>query len=1134
MSTDEITELKNKTKEMFFHAYRSYMKNAFPADELMPLSCKGRYRNSEPSRGDIDDALGNFSLTLIDSLDTLFIFNELDEFERAVLNILDYVSLDTDVDVSVFETNIRVLGGLLGGHMAALELKASHPNRMTWYDKQLLEMAVDAGNRLLPAFNTTTGLPYPRVNLNIGIGTPRRVETDTCTACAGTMILEFATLSRLTGNSIYEEKAARAMSYIWKQRNRFSDLVGTVINVHSGEWVRRESGVGAGIDSYYEYLWKAYGLLGEPVYLHRFQTHYSAVERYLGGFNSRAFPFSFLSVYMHRPSERSRNFMDALQAFWPGLQMTSGDMKAAVALHEMLYQVHRRHKLLPEAFTPDLDVHWAYHLLRPELIESTYLLYQATRDPYYLRVGSDILESLNRYARVPCGFAAIKDIRTMEHTDQMDSFVLAETFKYLYLLFSEPSELPLDMDKYILSTEAHLLPIGLPPVKSAHRGTRPASAHQDTANSTADFYFERDEQAEQLLHRTAQCKKPFAYGGEGTARRGRCPHGGLHSSHADADADAAAANHTCAPDEGEGLPQLEAIFRQMMGVAASGWWSRCSSFSRSDEEALLWSRIEAIRQPLRSIASVMLTQKGGGKKVQQQQKEEEEQSAVPRTSESLISASEFRPDNLTHLQLIRRMGIVVKPTLDGKLLLHLDQTQAETPLMGLFGLTFLEQIIQLNQATPDSESSVLLTHTVAVLNPPYFGRLKFQAGPSRFGLYPGEEALNPTTGPQAPSEVARGTGWSDEEGQKAAAAGKVSSSPRTVWRPLTGPLVIAEPYDACSPIKNSGLYAPVQSGRAQNTSALRSEDAGEAGEREEADEQLTDTDLDAYRGPIAGAIALVTRGGCMFLDKARNLKEAGAAGGIIIDSTVGTSAAKYQLFSMSGDAPDDHSNGTLVNLPFVFLFNEEGETLRAAMAQRWRTSQQPAIGLISKEDDSPRIFSHALKALDTFSEAEGNTCYEILTNLKKEVSPDVCPSTHFFISALAHEGTQEPGWQFSLLADAVEEHILVVRVDDSDRYYSKDPTAWITLIDREWPISERTSDCKHLVLAMLEAVLSHTTDLESSFASNSSVVVSQNWISKINDCLLPISVQFASSKCDYKPPSVLHLSVCFRPTTCLR
>ncbi|BHF57825.1 ER degradation-enhancing alpha-mannosidase-like protein 3 [Sparganum proliferum] len=1130
---------------MFFHAYKSYMTNAFPADELMPLSCKGRYRNSEPSRGDIDDALGNFSLTLIDSLDTLFvshfsfllqkILNEFDEFERAVLNILDYVSLDTDVDVSVFETNIRVLGGLLGGHIAALELKTSFPNRMTWYDKQLLEMAVDAGNRLLPAFNTTTGLPYPRVNLNLGIGTQRRQETDTCTACAGTMILEFATLSRLTGNPIYEQKAARAMSYIWKQRNRFSDLVGTVINIHNGEWVRRESGVGAGIDSYYEYLWKAYGLLGEPVYLHRFQTHYSAVERYLGGFNSRAFPFSFLSVYMHRPSERSRNFMDALQAFWPGLQMNSGDMKAAVALHEMLYQVHRRHKLLPEAFTPDLDVHWAYHLLRPELIESTYLLYQATRDPYYLRVGADILESLNRYARVPCGFAAIKDIRTMEHTDQMDSFVLAETFKYLYLLFSEPSELPLDMSKYILSTEAHLLPIGLPPVKSVP-GALSASQQDTTTNNasaTSDFYIERDEQAEQLLHRTAQCRRPFAYGEElEAARRGHCP----HSARAAGDADAAAAAAICLPDEGAGLPRLEATFRRLVGFAPSRQ-SSCSSsnISRSDEEALLWSRIEAIRRPLRKIASVMLARKNGSGAKPDSHQQQQQQTAT-RTPEPLISASEFRPDNLTHLQLIRRMGIVITPTLDGKLQLHLDQAQAETPLMGLLGITFLEQIIQMNQATPISEpSSGFLTHTVAVLHPPYYGRLKFQAGPSRFGLYPGEEALSPRAGTQTPveEEEAEGAGWPDDltaEVQESAEAEVSSRPPRTAWRPLAGPLVIAEPYDACSTIRNFGLYAPVPSGRARNSTAPQSESPVEPGE------QLTDTDSDAYRGPVAGAIALVTRGGCMFLDKARNLKEAGAVGGIIIDNTAGTSAAKHQLFSMSGDAPDDHSNGTLVSLPFVFLFNEEGETLRAAMTQRWRTSQQPAIGLISKEDDSPRIFSHALKALDASSEADGDTCYDILTTLKKEEAPTVCHSSRFFVSALVPGDTQESGWQLSLLPDAVEEGHLVFKAEDGDQYYSKDPTAWSTLIDRQWPVSENTSDCKDLILAMIEAVLSHTTDRESSLASDSPVVVSQNWISRINDCLLPMSVlQSVSDNCgERKPSSVIQLSVSFRPTTCLR
>ncbi|XP_023211642.1 ER degradation-enhancing alpha-mannosidase-like protein 3 [Centruroides sculpturatus] len=110
MSRDERNRLKEQAREMFYHAYNSYMKNAYPADELMPLSCKGRFRDTEPSRGDIDDALGNFSLTLVDTLDTLVLLGDLDEFEHAVRLIIKDITFDNDVVVSVFETNIRMLG----------------------------------------------------------------------------------------------------------------------------------------------------------------------------------------------------------------------------------------------------------------------------------------------------------------------------------------------------------------------------------------------------------------------------------------------------------------------------------------------------------------------------------------------------------------------------------------------------------------------------------------------------------------------------------------------------------------------------------------------------------------------------------------------------------------------------------------------------------------------------------------------------------------------------------------------------------------------------------------------------------------------------------------------------------------
>lgn len=71
------------------------------------------------------------------------------------------------------------------------------------------------------------------------------------------------------------------MDYLWHQRHRSSDLVGTVLNIHSGDWVRRDSGVGAGIDSYYEYLLKAYILLGDDTYLTRFNKHYDGIMKYI-------------------------------------------------------------------------------------------------------------------------------------------------------------------------------------------------------------------------------------------------------------------------------------------------------------------------------------------------------------------------------------------------------------------------------------------------------------------------------------------------------------------------------------------------------------------------------------------------------------------------------------------------------------------------------------------------------------------------------------------------------------------------------------------------------------------------------------------------------------------------------------
>uniref|UniRef100_A0A667XEV0 alpha-1,2-Mannosidase n=1 Tax=Myripristis murdjan TaxID=586833 RepID=A0A667XEV0_9TELE len=452
--------------------------HAYPADELMPLTCRGRVRGLEPSRGDVDDALGKFSLTLIDTLDTLvvsiyiYFFNLVRRSERTLLY----------VDLNVWVLNVCVSRGLLGGHSMAMMLKDGGQH-MLWYQDELLHMAKDLGLRLLPAFNTSSGLPYPRVNLKYGVRGPETrtgTETDTCTACAGTIILEFAALSRFTGDPVFEAHARRALDFLWEKRQRNSNLVGTTINIHSGEWVRRDSGVGAGIDSYYEYLLKAYILLGDDLFLQRFNIHYASIMKYISQ------PPLLLDVHIHKPLLPARTWMDSLLAFFPGLQVLKGDIRPAIETHEMLYQVTKKHNFLPEAFTTDFRVHWAQHPLRPEFAESTYFLYKATGDPYYLEVGRTVLDNLNRFARVPCGFAAMKDVRTGSHEDRMDSFFLAEMFKYLFLLFADTEDLPFDVEDYIFTTEAHLLPLSLSMAPTSSAATN-ATTEEELDDSNFDW-----------------------------------------------------------------------------------------------------------------------------------------------------------------------------------------------------------------------------------------------------------------------------------------------------------------------------------------------------------------------------------------------------------------------------------------------------------------------------------------------------------------------------------------------------------------------------------------------------------------------------------------------------------------------
>lgn len=118
MHVSERRHLQQQARDMFYHGYRNYMEHAYPWDELKPLSCSGR-RWDRRERGDLDDVLGGFSLTLVDSLDMLAVLGDRDEFARAVKLVAGSVTFDRDVTVSVFESTIRVIRGLVSAHMLA-------------------------------------------------------------------------------------------------------------------------------------------------------------------------------------------------------------------------------------------------------------------------------------------------------------------------------------------------------------------------------------------------------------------------------------------------------------------------------------------------------------------------------------------------------------------------------------------------------------------------------------------------------------------------------------------------------------------------------------------------------------------------------------------------------------------------------------------------------------------------------------------------------------------------------------------------------------------------------------------------------------------------------------------------------
>ncbi|XP_047180216.1 alpha-mannosidase I MNS5 isoform X2 [Vigna umbellata] len=220
---------------------------------------------------------------------------------------------------------------------------------------------------ILPSMHTSKTLDYK-------YGVMENETTETSTSGCGSLILEMGALSKMTGDPIYESVALRALRKLWSMQSSLK-LFGTTLDVATGQWIEYSSGIGAGVDSFYEYLLKAHILFGKEDFWKMFHSAYVAAQKYFrhGAWYHEADMRTGRATYWQ---------LTSLQAFWPGLQVLIGDVMAANSSHREFFHVWKRYGVLPERYLLDHQmIHPTekYYPLRPELAESTFYLYQATK-----------------------------------------------------------------------------------------------------------------------------------------------------------------------------------------------------------------------------------------------------------------------------------------------------------------------------------------------------------------------------------------------------------------------------------------------------------------------------------------------------------------------------------------------------------------------------------------------------------------------------------------------------------------------------------------------------------------------------------------------------------------------------------
>ncbi|KAI1231141.1 hypothetical protein IHE44_0008074 [Lamprotornis superbus] len=514
-----------KIKEMMKFAWDNYRQYALGKNELRPLS-----RN-----GHIGNMFGGLrGATVIDALDTLYIMELEEEFQEAKQWVEKSFDLNVNGEASLFEVNIRYIGGLLATYYLTGE-------------EVFKSKALELGEKLLPAFNTPTGIPRGWHELELGLGIswkqhlgriwdlapgipaplralwqpsvrnirrvlsrvekPQGLYPNFLSPVTGSWVQRILMLCKMTEHfspdctfhlsSFLKSNAASSPQEAGKRKERTRALTRTCslyimnLKLFSAFPTTDHVSIGGLGDSFYEYLIKSWLMSDkkDSEAKKMYDDALEAIEKHL--VKKSAGGLTYIAEWRggildHKMGHLAcfSGGMIALGAQHGPEERRQRHMELAAEITSTCHESYTRSdtRLGPEAFRFDAGseatatrLSERYYILRPEVVESYMYLWRLTHDPKYRHWGWDVVQALEKHCRVESGFSGIRDVYTTTptHDNMQQSFFLAETLKYLYLLFCEDDVLSLE--DWVFNTEAHPLPINHTDFKAACLTAIPSS-----------------------------------------------------------------------------------------------------------------------------------------------------------------------------------------------------------------------------------------------------------------------------------------------------------------------------------------------------------------------------------------------------------------------------------------------------------------------------------------------------------------------------------------------------------------------------------------------------------------------------------------------------------------------------------